>query len=181
MKNLQLSSTLIIVGLSLSGCFMPSGINPTLGCSPITGCTSKDYYLPGRGVWAPKPMIQRKSMMGALGGAAVGSYLGASKSPLVAATYGIIGLVMGHQIGSAFDKVDEMHAAARLEYALNNNPDGVYTNYNRGQVSVRSKPTATQGSCREFVSDVQVGGKAKKLKGTACKVNGEWELKELYN
>ena len=55
---------------------MPSGINPTLGCSPITGCQAKDYYLPGKGVWAPKKTVGQKAMIGAVGGAAAGAYLG---------------------------------------------------------------------------------------------------------
>ena len=50
---------------------MPSGINPSLGCSPITGCTSKDYYLPGKGVWAPKPKFGKKATFAAIGGAAL--------------------------------------------------------------------------------------------------------------
>ena len=78
MKRLLLSS---VLALSLSGCLMPSGINPTLGCSPITGCQAKDYYLPGKGVWAPKKTVGQKAMIGAVGGAAggpVGALLGAA-------------------------------------------------------------------------------------------------------
>ena len=52
---------------------MPSGINPTLGCSPLTGCTEKDYYLPGKGVWAPKQSGFSKAKMGAIGGAIGGA------------------------------------------------------------------------------------------------------------
>ena len=28
---------------------LPSGINPTLGCNQLTGCTAKDYYIPNYG------------------------------------------------------------------------------------------------------------------------------------
>ncbi len=70
MKRLLLSS---VLALSLSGCFMPSGINPTNGCNPVTGCTAKDYYLPGKGVWAPKKTVGKKAMYGAIGGAAAGA------------------------------------------------------------------------------------------------------------
>ena len=176
MKRLLLSS---VLALSLSGCLMPSGVNPTLGCSPITGCTAKDYYLPGKGVWAPKRTVGQKAMIGAVGGAAAGAYLGGG-DPMTSAALGIIGLVLGHEVGAMFDKVDEMHATMKLASALDNNPNGVYNHYSRGNVAVRSKPTATNGSCREFETDVMVGDISRKMKGTACKINGEWELKELY-
>jgi len=175
-KRLLLSS---VLALSLSGCLMPSGVNPTLGCSPLTGCTAKDYYLPGKGVWAPKRTVGQKAMIGAVGGAAAGAYLGGG-DPMTSAALGIIGLVLGHEVGAMFDKVDEMHATMKLASALDNNPNGVYNHYSRGNVAVRSKPTATNGSCREFETDVMVGDISRKMKGTACKINGEWELKELY-
>ncbi len=178
MKRLLLSTA---IAFSLSGCLMPSGINPTLGCSPITGCTAKDYYLPGKGVWAPKQTVGKKAMYGAIGGAAVGAYAGAATGdPVSAAALGIIGLVLGHEVGALFDKVDEIHAAQKLQLALDNNPNGQYTYYKRGQVAVRSKPTSTNGTCREFETDVMVGDISRKMKGTACKVNNQWELKELY-
>lgn len=178
MKRLLLSTA---VALSLSGCLMPSGINPTNGCNPLTGCTAKDYYLPGKGVWAPKKTVGQKAMYGAIGGAAVGAYAGAATGdPVSAAAMGLIGLVLGHEVGAMFDKVDEMHATMKLASALDNNPDGVYNHYSRGNVAVRSRPTATNGTCREFETDVMVGDISRKMKGTACRVNNEWELKELY-
>ena len=70
MKRLLLSS---VVALSLSGCLMPSKINPTLGCGPL-GCTSKDYYLPGKGVWAPRDQLSfSKAKIGAISGVIAGS------------------------------------------------------------------------------------------------------------
>ena len=176
MKRLLLSS---VLALSLSGCLMPSGVNPTNGCNPLTGCTAKDYYLPGKGVWAPKKTVGKKAMYGAIGGAAAGAYMGGG-DPMTSAAMGVIGLVLGHEVGAMFDKVDEMHATMKLASALDNNPNGVYNHYQRGNVVVRSKPTATNGTCREFETDVMVGDISRKMKVTACKINGEWELKELY-
>ena len=55
--------TSVVLSISLSGCIMsglPSGIADN-GCNPITGCTSKDYYQPARGVWADdSPMTKAK-------------------------------------------------------------------------------------------------------------------------
>ena len=178
MRTLLLSSALI---LSLSGCLLPSGINPTLGCSPLTGCTAKDYYLPGKGVWAPQQSFN-KSMFGAAGGAAAGAALGSKSGPLVAAAYSVVGLVLGHEIGATFDKVDQMYATMTLRSALNNNANGqvsTWTNPDK-QVAVTAAPIATNGNCREFVTTVQVKKSQRKMKGTACMINNEWVLRELY-
>ena len=162
---------------------MPSGINPSLGCSPIIGCQSKDYYLPGRGVWAPEPMFGRKATFGAMGGAVTGAYLGArSGDPLIAATMSVAGLLIGYEIGAHFDKVDQMYATMLLRQSLNNNKDGevsTWSNPNK-PVVVTAAPVATNGNCREFVSDVHVEKETRKIRGTACMENNEWTLKELY-
>ena len=162
---------------------MPSGINPSLGCSPITGCQSKDYYLPGRGVWAPKPMFSKKATFGAMGGAVAGAYLGAQTgSPLTAAAGSVAGLVIGHEVGAHFDKVDQMYATMTLKEALNNNQDGQHSTWKSPNkpVVVTAAPVATNGNCREFVSDVSVEKETRQIRGTACMENNEWTLKELY-
>ena len=178
MKRLLLSSVLV---LSLGECLMPSGINPTLGCSPITGCQSKDYYLPGKGVWAPKPMFGKKATIGALGGAAAGAYLGGG-DPLTSAGYAVVGMVLGHTVGDHFDKVDHIYGTMLIKQSLNHNPDGVSSTWKNPNkdVVVTNTPIATNGTCREFITDVQVSNKMRKMRGTACKHNGVWELKELY-
>ena len=163
---------------------MPSGINPSLGCSPITGCQSKDYYLPGRGVWAPKPMFSKKATFGAMGGAVAGAYLGAqSGDPLIAAAGSVAGLVIGYEVGDHFDKVDQIYATMTLREALNNNQDGQHSMWkspNKETVYGSSAPVATNGNCREFVSYVQDGNEPLQIRGTACMENNEWVLKELY-
>lgn len=162
---------------------MPSGINPSLGCSPIIGCQSKDYYLPGRGVWAPEPMFGRKATFGAIGGTVTGAYLGArSGDPLIAAAMSVAGLVIGYELGTHFDKVDQLYATMLLRRSLNNNKDGevsTWSNPNK-QVVVTAAPVATNGNCREFVSDVHVEKETRQIRGTACMENNEWVLKRLY-
>ena len=58
MKNLILSSAIV---LSLGGCYATSGMGPSglvnNGCG--NNCTSEDYYLPGRGVWADNTPINK--------------------------------------------------------------------------------------------------------------------------
>jgi len=175
MKSLLLSTA---VALSLSGCFMPSGINPSLGCSPFTGCQQKDFYLPGRGYWAPKPMFQQKATYGALGGAALGASLG--KDPATAAIYGVLGLVVGYTIGDTIDKVDQMHAAMAINHSFNNNTPVTWQNQ-KGNFSLTNTPKKVNGICREFVTDMVINGKDKQMRGTACKnYKGEWVMKETY-
>ncbi len=179
MKKLLLSSVLVV---SLSGCLMPSGVNPSLGCSPITGCTSKDYYLPGKGVRAPRQNFGPKAKIGAVVGTVGGSMIGASTGdPFITAAGAVGGLVLGYSIGDTMDKVDEIHATINLRNALNNNPDGVYSTYKNPnkRVTVVAAPVSTNGNCRTFENIQIVGDTQKKITGRACKVNGEWVLKEL--
>ena len=183
MKTLLLSSTLV---LSLSGCLggglMPSGINPTLGCSPITGCTSKDYYIPGKGVWAPKNNRITKAKIGAIAGAGLGAMAGAGKSPVTVAAYSVAGMVVGHTVGAHFDKVDQIHATLLLRQTLTNNANGQMSTWGNPEkgFSVTQGPVATKGNCREFVSNVAVGKEYRKLRGTACRENNQWIMKEVY-
>ena len=178
MKNLLLSSILVV---SLSGCLMPSKINPTLGCGPL-GCTSKDYYLPGKGVWAPRDQLtMSKAKVGAIGGVIAGADIGslASGDPFVTAAGAVLGMVVGHETGAIFDKVDQIHAALVLQNVLNNNADGSYSHRKspRKDMVVQAKPVATNGTCREFQSEVFMSdNKPKSITGTACRVNGEWQV-----
>lgn len=168
---------------------MPSGINPTLGCSKLTGCQQKDFYLPGKGVWAPKPMFGPKATVGAMGGAVIGASLGSTSDLPTAALYSIVGMLIGHQIGSTMDKVDEIHIAMMMKNSLNENQDGHFYRYKhpKKNLTITSGPTKTlpftpkYGKCREFVTTVMVEKEKRQMKGTACLgQDGIWNLKELY-
>ena len=179
MKKILLSS---ILAFSLSGCLMPSGINPSLGCSPLTGCTAKDYYIPGKGVWAPKNNRITKAKIGAIAGAGLGAMAGSGKSPVTVAAYSVAGMVVGHTVGAHFDKVDQIHATLLLRQTLSSNADGQLSNWTNEKkgFSVTQGPVATKGNCREFVSNVAVGKEYRKLRGTACRENNQWIMKEVY-
>lgn len=181
MRSLALSSV-VVATLGLSGCLMPSGINPTLGCNQLTGCTAKDYYLPGKGVWAPKPVVTgKKAWLGTIVGAGIGSYAGRGGDPWTLAAFTVGGLVLGHEVGAMFDKVDQMYATMLLRQSLDNSGDYITTAWNSPTKDIQVNATSfnTQGLCREFVTNVTVMGDHKQVEGTACKVNGEWELKEM--
>ena len=179
MKKLLTSSVLV---LSLSGCLMPSGINPTLGCGPLTGCTEKDYYLPGKGVWAPKRKFGNKATIGAVGGTIIGAAIGSGGDPLTAAAFAVGGLVIGHEVGATLDKIDEMYATQVLLTSLATNGNGqtsTWKNPDKGIV-VTATPHTTNGNCREFETTVNVQGTQRGMRGSACKEKGEWVLREVY-
>ena len=172
--------------LSLGGCFMPSGINPTLGCNPHLGCQQKDFYLPGKGYWAPKPKYGPKATIGALIGAGVGalagSQIGNGTGKLVATAAGsVTGLVFGHSVGETIDKVDQMWASRAITHSFNNNTPVSWQN-KKGNFSVTNTPTRTIGKCRDFTTDLVVNGVNKQIRGTACRNSrtGEWEMTEPY-
>ena len=113
MKNLILSSAIV---LSLGGCYATSGMGPSglvnNGCG--NNCTSEDYYLPGRGVWADNTPMN-KAKIGAFGGTILGVVMThSSGDPLLISAAAIAGMYVGHEVGATFDKIDEMYATMLL-------------------------------------------------------------------
>jgi surface antigen len=161
---------------------MPSGINPTLGCSPLTGCQEKDYYLPGKGFWAPKQPMLNKAVVGAGMGSFAAAYLVKGRDPVTMAVAATIGLVVGYSVGDALDKTDTMYGTMLLNHTLTHNQNGVVNTYNNPNtnVSITAGPTKTLGTCREFITNIKINSLMKKVKGTACLEKGQWELRELY-
>ena len=51
---------------------------------------------------------------------------------------------------------------------------------NKNVALYNAMPVTTEGGCREFITSVQVDKVLKQMRGTACLVNNEWELKEIY-
>ena len=139
------------VVLSLSGCYTPSGI-ADLGCGPF-GCRAKDYYLPGKGVWAPEPLslCEIKSRLGISTGC------------------------------WEFDKASQIHGAKLWQKVLDKNSDGIPSSWRHPfkSVTVSAYAGPTNGNCRVLTTKVISAGKKKILGGNACKINGEWEIKEM--
>ena len=181
MRTVLLSSLVIIF---LGGCNITGGMGPsglvTNGCG--NHCTSEDYYLPGRGVWAnDTPMSKAK--IGAFSGTILGVLMThSSGDPLLVSAAAVAGMLVGHEVGATFDKIDEMYATMLLAQSLTLNENmqsSTWKNPNKN-VAVNVMPVTSEGECREFVTSVQVGNKLEQMRGTACLVNNEWELKEIY-
>ena len=93
----------------------PSGL-VTNGCG--NNCTSEDYYLPGRGVWADDTPMS-KAKIGAFGGTILGVIMThSSGDPLLISAAAVGGMLLGHEVGATFDKIDEMYATMLLAQSL---------------------------------------------------------------
>ena len=123
---------------------------------------------------------------GALLGAALGYGLGKGHSDkeLAVALGAIFGAVAGDRLGAQLDEKDRLMAAQNLQHSLENTPDGTTTawkNPNSGH-SGASSPTKTTVAasgtpCREFVTEIIVGGKTQQGYGTACRqADGSWKI-----
>ena len=174
--------TSVVLSISLSGCLMsglPSGIANN-GC--MGECQSKDFYLPGKGVWADDTKMSKAKIGGGLGIVAGILATHSSGDPLLISAAAVGGLVLGYHIGDTFDKIDEMYATMLLSQSLdgNNNFQSSTWKHPNKNIAVNAIPITSEGECREFVTSIQVNKELRQMRGTACKINNEWQLKEIY-
>ena len=127
MRIILIMMMLLVTGCAGIGGYAPSGLMD-YSCEP--NCRAKDYYIPGKGVWAPKKKM-KKADYGAIGGSAIGAALATSTDdPLIIATAAITGLLVGHGVGTTLDKIDELHATMVLKESLWTNSDRELTSWN---------------------------------------------------
>jgi len=134
--------------------------------------------------------VPSKQQQGAAAGAVVGGVLGSAlgdghSDKGWAIALGILfGAVVGDQIGAQLDERDRLLAAQNLQYSLESTKDGAVTtwqNPNSGNGGAAT-PTATvvksDGTpCREFTTEIQVGGETQQGYGTACRqADGSWKI-----
>ena len=92
----------------------------------------------------------------------------------------VLGSIVGERIGRWMDQVDQACVGQALEHA----PTGKsveWVNPDTGVVyDVTPTETYRAGEdryCREYQADAQVGGRAERVYGTACRQpDGSWEL-----
>ena len=179
MKLVILLSSILL----LNGCVTfpnaPSGVAYN-GCG--SHCSAKDYYLPGKGVWAPEPKFKRKSRAGAVIGTVLMTIATSGSDPLVQSAAAAGGLLVGYGVGSHLDKVDELYANMILEQSLNNNVKGQATSWSHPEknLAISIRPTTDAGRCRNFETVIEAGGQQKYMHGLACKEDNEWNLKKVY-
>ncbi|MGB5708681.1 MAG: RT0821/Lpp0805 family surface protein [Arenicellales bacterium] len=124
--------------------------------------------------------------VGAVLGAALGYGLGQGhrNKDLAIALGALFGAVAGDYVGAQMDERDRLMAAQNLQYSLELTPDGTtsaWQNPNTGH-SGHSYPTRTMITddgtpCREFTSNIMVGGEQHRAYGTACRqADGSWKI-----
>ncbi|MBL8645483.1 MAG: glycine zipper 2TM domain-containing protein [Rhodospirillaceae bacterium] len=126
------------------------------------------------------------TLLGAGLGAWAGSSIGKGSGKVVAVAAGtMLGAAVGNSIGRGLDDVDrmKMREAEQRAYAAPIGEAIVWNNPNTGNsgsiTPVRDGRTTGGRYCREFQTDVTVGGKRENAHGTACQEpDGSWRIVE---
>lgn len=121
-------------------------------------------------------------VLGGVIGGILGSQVGKGSGRTAATVAGAIaGVYVGGSIGRSMDDVDRLKMGQALERnptnqpSAWNNPD---TNRNYTVTPTRTFETA-QGPCREFTTEVNIGGKRETAYGTACRQpDGAWKIND---
>jgi len=123
------------------------------------------------------------TVLGGVGGGVLGAQIGGGHGRTAAIIAGaIIGAIIGQDIGRSIDRTDELRAHEVLEV----NRTGQTTqwvNPDRG-TTVAVTPTKTYQVaggeyCREYQTEVIVGGKKESAYGTACRQpDGSWKIQK---
>jgi len=121
------------------------------------------------------------AVIGGATGAAIGSTIGDGSGQFIAGAIGLlIGAIVGEEIGRSIDVADERQA----QEALEKNKTGQTTSWMNPDTGseVSIEPTRTYQSktgeyCREYTTDVIVGGNKEEAYGTACRQpDGSWKI-----
>jgi surface antigen len=126
------------------------------------------------------------TLLGAAAGAWAGSSVGKGDGRVVATAVGtMLGATIGNQIGKTMTEVDRQRARAAEQRAYAapigetivwNNPQSG----NSGNITpVRDGRAVSGDYCREFQSEVTIGGKREQAVGRACRqADGSWRIVE---
>ncbi len=144
----------------------------TLVVVAVTGCSTME--------------ANPKTTIGAVGGGALGGLIAAAAgaNPAAIAASVIGGILVGGLVGNLLDERDKKMAAEAQQKALEAAPSGTSVawrnpdNGHSGTVTPeRTYQKANGQYCREFQTNVTVGGKNDKAYGTACRQpDGSWKI-----
>ncbi len=126
------------------------------------------------------------TLLGAIGGAAIGDALGGhgtGKVALIAAGT-LAGAYIGREVGKSLDKADRQAMQEKTQYSLESTQSGATSNWhnpdsgNSGTITPQPAYTnKTDQYCREYQQTVTVGGKTETAYGTACRQpDGTWKI-----
>lgn len=124
------------------------------------------------------------TVMGAAGGAALGSTMGKGKGNVAMIALGTLaGAAVGSSVGASLDKIDQQYQTNTSQNALETyktgqtaawrNPDSG----NSGTITPTRTYQEASGYCREYTQTISVGGKTEKAYGKACRQSdGSWHI-----
>jgi surface antigen len=120
-------------------------------------------------------------VIGGIAGAVLGSTVGHGTGRTAGIIVGtLLGAIVGQEVGRSLDEADELRAA----HVLEKNKVGqssTWVNPDTGaEVSMVPERTYQDNSgeyCREYQTEVTVGGETRKGYGTACRQpDGQWKI-----
>jgi surface antigen len=158
-KNLM--STMKIAALAVAGALSLSACSETAGGKETAG-----------------------TLLGAAGGALLGSQVGGGSGQIFAAIGGgLLGAYLGNQVGQSLDRADQAYAS-QAETAAHNAPVGETISWNNPEsgnygtfTPVRDGTDQSGSYCREYQTTVTVGGEYEQAYGTACRQpDGSWKV-----
>lgn len=128
------------------------------------------------------------TMLGAIGGAAIGSALGDNGDGathfFAVAAGTLAGAAIGSSIGKSMDNADRQAMARNRQVALETYPSGQTSSWynpdsgNSGSYSPQPAYQDTTGAyCREYQQTITIGGKTEEAYGKACRQpDGTWKI-----
>lgn len=120
-------------------------------------------------------------LLGGIAGGIAGAQVGGGSGRVAAIIGGtILGAALGSYVGGYMDRMDQQLVSKALESqptgqtAQWKNPDTGHQ-YHVTPVNTFKKPSGQY--CREFLTQVEVGGKTEQAYGTACRMpDGSWKI-----
>jgi surface antigen len=120
-------------------------------------------------------------VLGGVAGGVLGSQIGhghGRTASIIAGT--IIGAVVGKEIGRSVDRTDELKAQQTLETNKTGRSSTWVNPDTHSEVTVtptRTYQLAKNDYCREYTTEVSVGGERQSAYGTACRQpDGSWKV-----
>jgi len=123
------------------------------------------------------------TVLGATGGAILGSNIGKGKGNVVAIAIGTLaGALFGQEIGRTLDRADRIAMGQNAQYSLEHTRSNQTTRWdnpdsgNSGTMTPTRTYQQTSGQyCREYRQTVVIGGREQDAYGTACRQpDGSW-------
>lgn len=122
-------------------------------------------------------------LLGGIAGGIAGAQIGGGYGQVAAIIGGtILGAALGSYVGGYMDRMDQQLVNKTLETEPTGqtsrwrNPD---TGYQYQVTPVNTYQKDSGQYCREFVTEVEVGGKTEQAYGTACRMpDGSWKIQK---